>query len=127
MTREVISTGNAPKAIGPYSQAISAKGNYIFISEQIPLAPDGKIIGEEIKEQTRQVIENIENILRSAGASLEDVVKVSVFLKNLEDFTKMNEVYSEYFSESKPARTAFEVSKIPKDVLIGMEAIAVIE
>ncbi|CAB50156.1 RidA family protein [Pyrococcus abyssi] len=124
MAKEVIFTEKAPKPIGPYSQAIKV-GNFIFVAGQIPIDPEtGEIVKGDIKEQTKRVIENIKAILEEAGASLNDVVKVTVYLKDLNDFAKMNEVYSEYFGESKPARVAVEVSRLPKDVLIEMEAIA---
>ncbi|HII61291.1 2-iminobutanoate/2-iminopropanoate deaminase [Pyrococcus horikoshii] len=122
--KEVIFTENAPKPIGPYSQAIKA-GNFLFIAGQIPIDPKtGEIVKGDIKDQTRQVLENIKAILEAAGYSLNDVIKVTVYLKDMNDFAKMNEVYAEYFGESKPARVAVEVSRLPKDVLIEIEAIA---
>ncbi|AAL80792.1 deaminase [Pyrococcus furiosus DSM 3638] len=122
--KEVIFAENAPKPIGPYSQAIKA-GNFLFIAGQIPIDPKtGEIVKGDIKAQTRQVLENIKAILEAAGYSLTDVVKVTVYLKDMNDFAKMNEVYAEYFGESKPARAAVEVSRLPKDVLIEIEAIA---
>ncbi|AFK22363.1 RidA family protein [Pyrococcus sp. ST04] len=124
MPREIIYTEKAPKPIGPYSQAIKA-GNFLFIAGQIPIDPEtGELVKGDIKEQTRRVLENIKAILEAAGYSLEDVVKVTVYLKNMDDFAAMNEVYSEYFGESKPARAAIEVSRLPKDVLVEIEAIA---
>ncbi|AEC52777.1 translation initiation inhibitor, putative [Pyrococcus sp. NA2] len=124
MSREIIYTEKAPKPIGPYSQAIKV-GNFIFVAGQIPIDPKtGEIVKGGIKEQTRQVLENIKAILEAAGASLNDVVKVTVYLKNMDDFGEMNEVYSEYFGESRPARVAVEVSRLPKDVLIEIEVIA---
>lgn len=120
-----IRSQNAPQPIGPYSQAIAASGNLLFVSMQIPLKPDGKPAGDDIASQTRQVIENIQAILNAANCNLNNVVKTTVYLKNLDDFAKMNEIYNEYFTESRPARAAVEVSKIPKDALVGIEAVAV--
>jgi 2-iminobutanoate/2-iminopropanoate deaminase len=124
--KEIIFSENAPQPIGPYSQAIKATGSLIFVSEQIPLKPDGILAGDDIETQTRQAIENIKAILESSGASLMNVVRTTVFMKDLSDFQKMNTIYNEYFGESKPARTAVEVCRIPKDVLIGIDAIAVV-
>ncbi|AEC52488.1 hypothetical protein PNA2_1573 [Pyrococcus sp. NA2] len=120
---EVVFSENAPKPIGPYSQAIKA-GNFLFIAGQIPLDKDGKVVEGNIKAQTRQVLENIKAILEAAGAGLENVVKVTVYLRDMNDFGAMNEVYSEYFNRSKPARVVVEVSRLPKDVKIEIEAIA---
>jgi 2-iminobutanoate/2-iminopropanoate deaminase len=123
--KEIISTEKAPKAIGPYSQAIK-KGPFIFVSGQIPIDPQsGKIVEEDIKIQTKQSLQNIKNILETAGSSLKDVVKCTVFLENMDDFTEMNAVYSEFFSENPPARAAVEVARLPKDVLVEIEAIAI--
>jgi len=121
--KEIVFTENAPKPIGPYSQAVRA-GRFLFISGQIPADKDGNLIGGDVRAQTRQVLENLKAILEAAGGSLENVVKVTVYLKDMNDFGAMNEVYSEYFGESKPARAAVEVSRLPKDVRIEMEAIA---
>jgi 2-iminobutanoate/2-iminopropanoate deaminase len=125
--KELIFTENAPKPIGPYSQAVAAKGKFIFVSGQIPLTVEGKIAGEDIKTQTRQAILNIKSVLESVGASLDDVVKTTVFLSDMNNFSAMNEVYEEYFGNSKPARAAFQVARLPKDVLVEIEAIAVVE
>ncbi|AMM53750.1 RidA family protein [Pyrococcus kukulkanii] len=122
--KEIVFTERAPKPIGPYSQAIKA-GNFLFIAGQIPINPEtGELVKGDIKEQTRQVLENIKAILEAAGYTLNDVVKVTVYLKNMDDFAAMNEVYAKYFGESKPARVAVEVARLPKDVLIEIEAIA---
>ncbi len=123
--KEVVFSGDAPRPIGPYSQAVKV-GNFLFISGQIPADKDGNLVKGDIKAQTRQVLENIKAILEAAGAGLENVVKVTVYLKDMNDFGAMNEVYSEYFGESKPARAAVEVSRLPKDVKIEIEAIAYI-
>jgi 2-iminobutanoate/2-iminopropanoate deaminase len=124
--KSIIYSDKAPNPIGPYSQAISAEGKTIYISMQIPLDAAGVLAGNTIQEQTAQVIENIRSILESAGAGIENIVKVTVYMKDLGEFAAMNEVYSRYFSDSKPARAAVEVCRIPKDVLIAMDAVAVI-
>ncbi|GAB6101687.1 RidA family protein [Thermococcus atlanticus] len=121
--KEAVFTDKAPRPIGPYSQAIKA-GEFLFISGQIPVDRDGNLVEGGIKAQTRQVLENIRAILEAAGAGLDNVVKVTVYLKDMNDFGAMNEVYAEYFGSSKPARAAVEVSRLPKDVRIEVEAIA---
>ena len=121
MVKEIISTAKAPKAIGPYSQAIKID-NWLFLSGQIPINPaTGEITG--IKAQTQQVLENIKSIVSASGASLADVVKTTVFLKDLNDFTAMNEVYQQYFNIDPPARSTFQVARIPRDALVEIEAI----
>lgn len=122
--KKLINTENAPAPIGPYSQAVSTTGNLLFISGQIPLTPDGKLAGDDIETQTHQSIKNILAILEAAGSTAQDVVKTTVLLKSMDDFQKVNEVYNEYFEASKPARAAYEVVRLPKDVLIEIEAIA---
>lgn len=125
MFKKVIAAAGAPKAIGPYSQAVKA-GRFLFLSGQLPLDPEtGNISGDEIEAQTRQVIENIKSILASAGASLSDVVKTTVFLKDIGHFPEMNQVYQQYFATAAPARSCVEVSRLPKDVLIEIESIAI--
>jgi 2-iminobutanoate/2-iminopropanoate deaminase len=125
MSKEVIFTEKAPKAIGPYSQAIKS-GNLLFISGQVPVNPTTGELTGDIKVQTRQVLENLKSILLAAGASTIDIVKTTVFLKNLDDFNTMNEVYREYFPNNAPARSTIEVIRIPRGALIEIEAIAVI-
>lgn len=124
--KQIIETDNAPQPIGPYSQAVIAEGRFIFVSGQIPLNPDGTLTVMDIRSQTRQAILNIKAILESAGATLDNVVKTTVLLTDLENFSEMNEVYNEFFGSSKPARAAYQVARLPKDVLIEIEAIAVI-
>jgi len=121
-----IQTAKAPQAIGPYSQAISA-GDMVFVSGQIPIDPStGEVVKGGIKEQTALVIENTENILKECGAALGSVVKVDVFLNDLNDFTLMNEVYSSSFKgDVKPSRCVVQVARLPKDVSIEMSCIAV--
>ena len=125
MSKEVIFTEKAPKAIGPYSQAIKS-GNLLFISGQVPVNPTTGELTGDIKVQTRQVLENLKSILAAAGASTADVVKTTVFLKNLDDFNAMNAVYGEYFAVDAPARSTIEVSRIPRGALVEIEAVAVI-
>lgn len=123
---ERIDTPNAPAAIGPYSQAIR-KGNFIFCSGQIPVDPKtSEIVSGDVSVQTLQVLENLRQVLVAAGASPHDVVKTTVFLKSMGDFPAMNEVYAKFFGPHRPARATVEVSRLPKDVLVEIEAIAVI-
>lgn len=122
--KKVISTTKAPGAIGPYSQGIHT-GNMIFVSGQIPLDPETGKFPETIEEMTRQSLTNIKNILEEAGSSMNNVVKTTVFLKDMNDFAAMNAVYATFFEEgSYPARSAVEVSRLPKDVKIEIEVIA---
>ena len=126
MTKEIISTENAPQAIGPYSQAVKA-GNLIFISGQIPLNPKtGDLVTESIEDQARQVLYNVKSICESAGQSLDDIVKISIFLTDLNNFAVVNDVMKEYFSEPYPARATVEVSGLPLGVNVEIEAIVLI-
>ena len=120
---KVIKTLEAPAAIGPYSQAIKANG-FLFISGQIPLTPNGELVGDDIKTQTKQVLKNLKAILKEADLSLKDTVRTTIFLKNMDDFSVVNEIYAQAFKEHKPARSTIEISKLPKDVLIEIELIA---
>ena len=123
MTKEIISTKNAPQAIGPYSQAVKT-GNLIFISGQIPLNPQtGDLVSGSIEDQANQVIENIKNICLAAGYGLEDIVKITIFLTDLGNFAKVNEVMTEHFSEPYPARSTVEVSGLPLGVNVEIEAV----
>lgn len=127
LSKQVISTKAAPEAAGPYSQAVKA-GDFLFLSGQLPLSPQtGNIIGNDIETQTRQSIENMRSILSSVGGSLTNVVKTTVFLKDLRHFSQMNQIYQEYFSKNAPARSCVEASRLPKDALIEIEAIAIIK
>ncbi|SIR59601.1 2-iminobutanoate/2-iminopropanoate deaminase [Peribacillus simplex] len=126
MVKEVISTKKAPGAIGPYSQAIKVD-NSIFVSGQLPVNPQTGEIPEDIKEQTKQSLNNVKEILETAGASLEDVVKVTVFLKDLLNFSEVNEIYGEFFAKNYPARCCVEVSRLPKDAGVEIEVMAVLE
>ena len=126
MGKKVIQTEKAPKPIGPYSQAIRA-GNFIFLSGQIPIDPStGEMVGGDIRQQTRQVLENMKGVLESQGLGMQDVVKVNIFLKDMGNFNEMNEVYATYFSSSPPARSTVEVGKLPGNADIEIEAIAYI-
>jgi 2-iminobutanoate/2-iminopropanoate deaminase len=120
-----IETENAPKAIGPYSQAIAA-GNFLFVSGQLPLDPKtGEFVAPTIRNQTHQVLNNIEEILKTAGLTWQNVVKVEVFMKDLQDFKEMNAIYTERFTHAiKPARQAFQVARLPMDALIEISCIA---
>jgi 2-iminobutanoate/2-iminopropanoate deaminase len=122
--REIIETHNAPAPIGPYSQAVRVNG-FVFVSGQIPVRPDtGEVEGKDIEAQTRQVMKNLASILESAGTGLGSVVKTTVFLVNLDDFPRFNEVYAEYFAGIKPARATVQVARLPKEVLVEIEAVA---
>lgn len=125
MNIEVIKTEKAPQAIGPYSQAIVA-GPFIFTSGQIPIDPKtGEVVAGGIEEQTEQVLKNLKNVLEAAGSSMNKVVKITVYIQDMNSFSKINEVYAKYFSEPYPARSCVEVSKLPKGVLIEIEAVAI--
>jgi 2-iminobutanoate/2-iminopropanoate deaminase len=122
--REVIATEQAPQAIGPYSQAIRAQG-LIFTSGQIAIDPaTAQIIASNVSAQTDRVLKNLSAILQASGSSLEKVLRCTVFLKNMGDFAAMNEVYGRYFQQEPPARSTVEVARLPKDVLIEIDAIA---
>ena len=126
--KKEIATSEAPQAIGPYSQGIMASsGHLIFVSGQIPINPDtGEIVNPDIEDQTNQVLKNVQAVLKQAGADLSHVVKTTVFLKNIEDFAGMNGVYAKFFDAPFPARAAVEVARLPKDVLVEIECIALI-
>lgn len=127
MTHQVIRTNQAPAPVGPYNQAIAATGQFIFVAGQIPLDPQtGAIVGGDVTQQTEQSIANLQAILTAAGVTLQDVVKTTVFLVDMNDFAAMNAVYAQYFqAESAPARACVEVSRLPKDVRVEIECIAV--
>ena len=126
MNKEVIFTEKAPKAIGQYSQAQKV-GDLLFTSGQIPLNPSTGELVTEIKAATKQSLENVKAILEAAGTSLENVVKTVVYIKDMNDFGEVNEVYGEYFKENAPARSCVEVARLPKDALVEIEAIAIIK
>jgi 2-iminobutanoate/2-iminopropanoate deaminase len=125
--KEIISAPKAPAAIGPYSQAV-VLGKMVYTSGTIPLVPDTmQIVEGDVQQQTRQVLENLKAVLEAAGSSLDKVVKTTVFIKDMNEFPKINEIYAEYFSSKQPARSTVEVARLPKDVLVEIEAIAYIE
>ncbi|OKO93494.1 RidA family protein [Geobacillus proteiniphilus] len=120
-----VETTKAPQAIGPYSQGIIVN-NMFYSSGQIPLTPEGELVKGDIQAQTHQVFQNLKAVLEAAGASLDTVVKTTVFLKSMDDFAAMNEVYSQYFPNHKPARSCVEVARLPKDVLVEIEVVALV-
>jgi 2-iminobutanoate/2-iminopropanoate deaminase len=123
-TRDVVSTDHAPKAIGPYSQAIKANG-FVFISGQVAFDPaTGNLISGDIEKQTEQVLKNLSAILQAAGSSWEKAVKATVFLKDMNEFGKMNEVYAKFCKGAPPARSTVEVARLPKDVAVEIDVIA---
>ena len=122
--RQIVETENAPRAIGPYSQAISA-GGFVFCSGQIPLDPQtGEFVSGGVAEQTEQVLRNLSAVLEAAGTGLERVVKTTVFLADMNDFAAMNEVYGRYFNEKPPARATIEAARLPRDARVEIEAVA---
>jgi 2-iminobutanoate/2-iminopropanoate deaminase len=123
---KTISTNEAPAAIGPYSQGIIVN-NMFFSSGQIPLTAEGTLVNSDIKDQTHQVFKNLQAVLKEAGASLETVVKATVFIKDMDEFSAVNDVYGEYFSTHRPARSCVEVSRLPKDVSIEIEVVALVK
>ncbi|MCU0427585.1 MAG: RidA family protein [Candidatus Kapabacteria bacterium] len=123
--RKVISTTNAPAALGPYSQGIETQGTMLFLAGQIPLTPAGEIVAGGITEQTTQVLENISAILKDAGYEFSNIAKATVFLKDMNNFAAMNEVYAKYLGDAKPARSTIEVARLPKDVQVEIEVVAV--
>ena len=125
MKHQVIHTDNAPKAIGPYSQAVKA-GNILFVSGQVPFVPETmEIVEGDVKAQTAQSLKNVQAILAEAGLDFSHVVKSTVFIKDMNEFAQINEVYAEFFGENKPARACVEVARLPKDVKVEIEVIAI--
>lgn len=129
MGKKIVETDNAPQAIGPYSQAnIVEAGKFLFCSGQIALDPrSGELVGSDIATQTEQVLKNLSAVIEATGAKLTQVVKVTVFLKDMNNFQTFNEVYARYFTEIRPARATVEVARLPKDALVEIEAIAFLE
>ncbi len=126
MSRETISTDNAPAAIGTYSQAVRVE-NTVYLSGQIPLVPSSmEIVSDDIEKQVRQVFENLQAVASAAGGNLNDIVKLNVFLTDLQHFPKINEIMSEYFQEPYPARAAIGVSQLPRDAQVEMDAILIL-
>jgi 2-iminobutanoate/2-iminopropanoate deaminase len=125
--KEIVATERAPRAIGPYSQAVRS-GNFLFASGQIPIDPaTGEFVAGGITEQTEQVMRNVSAILEAAGAGLQQVVKTTVFLADMEDFTAMNEVYGRFFAEDPPARATVQAARLPRDARVEIEAIAILD
>ena len=128
MSKQIISTRQAPAAIGPYSQGIVTREGFVFTAGQIAIVPaSGEIVAGGVKEQTRQVLENLKAILEAGGSTLANVVKTTVFLKDMNEFAAMNEIYGQYFYQNPPARSTVEVSRLPKDVRVEIEATAIAE
>lgn len=124
--KEIVATENAPGAIGPYSQAVKA-GEFVFVSGQIPIDPaTGSFVSEDVAEQTEQVFKNLSAVLKAAGSSLENVVKTTVFLADMNDFARMNDVYAQYFTGNYPARATVQAARLPKDARVEIEAIALL-
>jgi 2-iminobutanoate/2-iminopropanoate deaminase len=124
--KETVTTSKAPGAIGPYSQAIKA-GGLVFCSGQIPIDPaTGDFVSDVVAEQTEQVLKNLGEVLAAAGTSLENVVKTTVFLADMNDFAEMNEVYGRYFSENKPARATVQAARLPRDAKVEIDCIAIV-
>jgi 2-iminobutanoate/2-iminopropanoate deaminase len=124
--KETISTEKAPGAIGPYSQAVKA-GNMVFCSGQIPIDPTtGEFVSNNVAEQTHQVLTNLSAVLEASGTSLNNVVKTTVFLADMDDFTAMNEIYAEFFSDNKPARATVQAARLPRDARVEIDCIAII-
>ena len=121
--KKVLFSEKAPKPIGPYSQAVGFE-NFIYTCGQVALDKEGKFVSDDVKEQTKQVLENLKNILEDNNSSLDNVIKVMVFLKDMKDFTHMNEVYGEYFTSSFPARSTVAVSALPLDAKVEIEVIS---
>ena len=125
MEKVIINTANAPAAIGPYSQAVRV-GNLLYTSGSIPIVPEtGNVVEGGVEEQTKQAIENLKAIVVAAGSDLSKVIKTTVFIKDMNQFGKINEIYARYFTENQPARSTVEVARLPKDVLVEIECIAI--
>lgn len=126
MSKHIIATEKAPAALGPYSQGVSATGEMIFVSGQIPIVPaTGEVVSGDITAQTIQCMENIKAILAEAGAQMSDIVKTTIYLKDMNDFATVNAAYGKYFEKDAPARGCVEVARLPKDMQVEIEAIAV--
>ena len=126
MKKEIINTSKAPAAIGPYSQGVKV-GNFVFTSGQVGFLPEtGKMVEGGVQAQTKRCLENIKAVLKAADTSMENVVKATIFIKEISDFGKVNEIYAEYFTDKKPARACVEVAKLPADALVEIEVIAIL-
>lgn len=120
---ETINSNNVAPAIGPYSHAVEING-MVYTSGMIPLTPEGDLVSDDVTEQTKQVMENIKNVLKEVDLTYNNIVKTTIFIKNMDDFPKINDVYSTYFSDKLPSRSCVEVSRLPKDVQVEIEVIA---
>jgi 2-iminobutanoate/2-iminopropanoate deaminase len=127
--KSTVNTPHAPAAIGPYSQGTICRSGcrLLFTAGQIPLNSSGELAGDSVEAQTRQVLENLRAIIDAAGASLGNVLKVTIYMKNLQDYARINKIYASYFEEQPPARSAVEVSRLPRDVLVEMDAVVELE
>lgn len=125
MEKRIIATENAPGAIGPYSQAVQI-GEVVYTSGQLPVNPVTGLIPEDVKEQTKQSLENVKAILEAAGTSMDKVVKTTVFIKDMNDFAQVNEVYGQFFTAPFPSRSCVEVARLPKDAKVEIEVIALV-
>lgn len=123
---EYVKTAKAPQAIGPYSQAVKVNG-VVYTSGQIPLTADGELTATGIEEQTHQVLRNLEEVLKEAGSSMQQVIKTTVFIQDMNEFGALNAIYEEHFGDHKPARSTVEVARLPKDVRVEIEAVALCE
>jgi len=121
--KTVVLTKNAPQPIGPYSQAVKANG-VMFVSGQIPLDASGNLVAGGVEEQTRQVLDNLKTVVEAGGGTLDGVVKTTIFLKSMDDFPKVNAIYGTYFKADPPARSTIQVARLPRDVLVEIEAVA---
>ncbi len=126
MKKQIVSTKKAPGAIGPYNQGIIA-GGFLYTSGQLPIHPETGNVPASIEEQTKLVLENLKAIIEEAGSSLENVVKCTVYLKNFNDFPTMNSIYATYFTNNQPARATVEITKLAKDALVEIDAVAIVE
>ena len=128
MAKNIVLTNSAPAPIGPYNQGVTVAGSLLFTAGQIPIDPQtGQLIQGDIKAQTRQVLKNVQAIVEQGGSSLQNVVKTTVFLKDMNEFAGMNEVYAEFFKTNPPARSTVEVARLPKDVKVEIETVAAVE
>ncbi|MEZ4632276.1 MAG: RidA family protein [Deinococcales bacterium] len=125
MEKSIVSSSQAPAAIGPYSQAVKV-GQFVFTSGQIPLTPEGNLEAKDMTSQTEQVLKNLKALLEASGSSLDKVIKCTCFLKDMSQFAAMNEVYGRFFKDNPPARSTVEVARLPRDVLVEIEAIALV-